>query len=177
MSDPTASGVEAAAGRSRRPGHARGPRATASISSWLGSGSRCAQREHEVRDRVGGVGPGQIPRRGGHRGVRGRVGEQPRDLDQPVGVEVLVLDQDRGTGGGLELGVAPLVPGGVRVGHDRHRQARSGRLGDRRGAGPPDGQVGGGEGRGHVVAVEERVRPVAVAQVGGQRLPAASAAA
>ena len=62
------------------------------------------------------------------------------------------------------LGVAALVAGGVRVRHHDHRQAEGGDLGQRRGAGPADDQVGGGEGEGHLV-VEEPLRPIAVAQL------------
>ena len=61
-------------------------------------------------------------------------------------------------------GVGPLVAGGVRVRDDDDRQAERGHLGQRRRAGPADDQVRGGQRRQHLVA-QERVRPVAVAQL------------
>ena len=69
----------------------------------------------------------------------------------------------------MDLRVAPLVAGRVRIRDDRHGQREGGGLGERRGAGAAHREVGGGECRGHL-GVEERVRPVAVAQLRRQPL-------
>ena len=135
----------------------------------VGRASRRAHGEHEIGDGGRGVRAGEVAGGGGHHGVARGIGEQARHLDEPVGVEVLVLDQDRGPGRGVDLRVAPLVAGGVRVRDDRHRERERRGLREGRGAGAAHGEVGGGERRGHLV-VEERVRPVSVAQLRGQRL-------
>ena len=69
------------------------------------------------------------------------------------------------------LRVRRLVAGRVRVRDDDRRDAEGRHLGQRRRAGPPDDEVRGDERRQHLVA-QERVRPVAGPQVGGQPLSA-----
>ena len=85
--------------------------------------------------------------------------------------KAVVLDEPGRAGLDQLAGVRPLVPGGVRVRDDDHRQAQRGHLGQRRRAGPADDEVGGGQRRQHLVA-QERMRPVALAQLRGQRLAA-----
>ena len=55
-----------------------------------------------------------------------------RGVEQRVGVERLVLDEDRGTRIGQHPGVGPLMTGGMRVRHDDHRDAERGDLGEGR---------------------------------------------
>ena len=57
----------------------------------------------------------------------------------------------------------------MRVRDDDDGQAEGGHLGQRRGAGPTDDEIRGGQRRQHVVA-QERVRPVPIAPILGQRL-------
>ena len=86
-----------------------------------------------------------------------------------VGVERLVLDQPGGSGLDQARRVRALVAGRVRIGHDDHRHAERGHLGQRRGPGPADDEVGRGQRGEHLVA-QERVRPVAPADRLGQAL-------
>ncbi len=145
------------------------PRARASITARSGSGSCRGHGLHEVGHGVGGTGPAEGPRRGGHLEVRGRVVEQGRGVEQGLGIEVLVVDEPGRSGVDQLAGIRPLVAGRVRVRDDDDRQAEGGHLGERRGATPADDEVGRREGREHVVA-QERVWPVPVALVGGEGL-------
>ena len=106
--------------------------------------------------------PGRPQRtcRGRHRGVRPRIVEQRRRLEQRRRVERLVVDQPRRTGLDQARRVGPLVPGRMRIRDDDHRQTERRHLGERRGAGAADDEVGRGERGEHLVA-QERVRPVA----------------
>ena len=137
-----------------------------------GSGRRSAAAR--TRSATASAAPGPAERRGPRptsRAWRGRIVEQRRGVEQRVGVERLVLDEPGRAGLDEARRVRPLVAGGVRIRHDDHRQAERGHLGQRRGAGPADDQVRGGERRQHLVA-QERVRPVARADGLGQRLAA-----
>ena len=93
--------------------------------------------------------------------------EQGRRGEEGRRVERLVLDEPGGPGLGEDPGVGELVAGGMRVRDDDHRQPERGDLGQGRGAGPADDEVGRREGQAHVVA-EERERAIALAE----RLPA-----
>ena len=95
------------------------------------------------------------------------IGQQPRDLDQAVGVERLVLDQDGGAGRNVCLGVPQLVAGCVGIWDDRHGQRKGCGLRQRRGPGPADGEIRGGKRIGHLV-VQEGEWPVPVLQGLGQ---------
>ena len=100
----------------------------------------------------------------------------PRRREERRAVERLVLDEPGRPGVGQDPGVGQLVAGRVGIRHDDHRQAERRHLGQGRGAGPADDEIGRPEGLGHVVA-QERHGPVALAQPGRQRLARRSAAA
>ena len=109
--------------------------------------------------------------RGRHRGVRRRVLEEAGRVEQRRGIEGLVVDEPRRAGLDEARRVGPLVAGRVRIRHDDHRQAERGHLGQGRRAGPADDEVRRGQRGQHLVA-QERVRPVAAADVGRQGLAA-----
>ena len=154
--------LDVGAGRDRVEArdHAPDPRASRSMPVGVREGRPRRGGQDELGHGVGRPGPAQRPCRGRHPGVRQRVVEQLCRLDQGVGVERLVLDQPGGSGLDQARRVRPLVPGRVRVGHDDHRHAERGHLGQRRGPGPADDEVGRGQRGEHLVA-QERVRPVA----------------
>ena len=145
------------------------PRASRSMPAASGKAAPVGGGEDELGHGVGRAGPAQRPRRGRHPGVCQRVVEQLRRVEQGVGVERLVVDQPGGSGLDQARRVRALVAGGVRVGHDDHRHAEGGHLGQRRGPGPADDEVGGGQRGEHLVA-QERVRPVAPPDRLGQAL-------
>ena len=143
MSLPGGERVERAAGRlRRRAGHARDPRAIVSISAGVGPGLASRDGEHEVRDGGRGVGTGEVAGGGGHHGVARGIGEQARDLDEPVRIEVLVLDQDRGPGGGEDSALRRWWPAACGYGTIAIGSANAADFGEGRGArrGPPRGR-------------------------------------
>ena len=103
--------------------------------------------------------------------------EQPRGVDQRIGIERLVIDQPAGAGLDELTRVGRLMPGGMRIRHDDDRQPERRHLRERRGPGPPDDEVRRGEGGQHVVA-QERERAIAIAQLdwAAPRDPASAAA-
>ncbi len=155
-----------------RSGRHTSSREERSTSSAAGSARRSARAMQQVARDPRGARPAERPAGDPHPvqldAVR-TAARPPRPASRAS--NRVVGDQPRGTGRDHLAGVGLLVPRGVGIGHHDHGQADGGRLGERRGAGPPDQQVRCHERVGHVLA-QERIRSIAATQLGRQPVPA-----
>ena len=168
---PTASASKAVGVGSGGTGHPAVPRAIASIRSARRQGLTGGQGKDQRGDGIRRAGPAEAASSRRHRRSGRIVEQQVRRHHERVGVEGLVRHDAGGAGVGERRRVRALVGARVRVRDDDRRDPERGDLGQGRRARTADDEIGRDEGREHVLA-QERVRPIAVAQLGGQPLAA-----